>query len=300
VISSEDDEGSGYLVIEIPPSLSAPHMVEGRYWGRSERTKRQLSDPEVVQLHAARVGTADRINAALDAEIDREPQRGRSRMFLVAEPLLARDGLARDFVRGATRQMLQLANSADVSLPASVADWQASPSDMAYTVRRSQGIACTSLSNGRTFKDEIDEQYAVDLEVKISGLIRAMVSGITCMASINRIPGEVPFIRQGVPVAWAHRMVRFATNLGATLDYRGPWGFGIQVYGLANSRAGLDDMNAFRLPVYEVDHYQAVTTAPATEVQESPRAVVDRLVGDLIHAYGISQAFSDALSPSGD
>jgi predicted HTH transcriptional regulator len=51
-IPSSDDSTSGYLLVQVPPSSSAPHMVGGQYFGRGERTRRQLSDAEVLRLHA--------------------------------------------------------------------------------------------------------------------------------------------------------------------------------------------------------------------------------------------------------
>ena len=53
-IPSIDDSTSGYLLVHVPPSSSAPHMVGGQYFGRGERTRRQLSDAEILRLHARR------------------------------------------------------------------------------------------------------------------------------------------------------------------------------------------------------------------------------------------------------
>lgn len=53
-ITAEADPSTGYLYVEVPPSPSAPHMVDGRYPARGDRTKRRLTDAEVVRLHATR------------------------------------------------------------------------------------------------------------------------------------------------------------------------------------------------------------------------------------------------------
>ena len=45
--------GLGYLVVHVPKSPRAPHMVDGKYHGRDEKTKRVLHNQEVV-LHLER------------------------------------------------------------------------------------------------------------------------------------------------------------------------------------------------------------------------------------------------------
>lgn len=104
IIVSETNSALGYLVVEVPPSPGAPHMVDGRYWGRSERTKRQLGDAEVVRLHAARGQQMAHVQRALDEEIMREPSsRPAGRIILVAEPLNASPTVARELVRSDIR-----------------------------------------------------------------------------------------------------------------------------------------------------------------------------------------------------
>jgi hypothetical protein len=63
------DEATGLLTVEVPSSPLAPHMVDGRYYGRGERGVRVLSDAEVVRLHQVRALEADRIEQTLDDAI---------------------------------------------------------------------------------------------------------------------------------------------------------------------------------------------------------------------------------------
>lgn len=50
-IVSQADATLGYVVVHVPASPSAPHMVDGRYLGRGDKTKTYLSDAEVLRLH---------------------------------------------------------------------------------------------------------------------------------------------------------------------------------------------------------------------------------------------------------
>lgn len=47
-------EGKSVLIVSVPPSPLAPHMVSERYYGRSAEGKRVLSDPEVRTLILSR------------------------------------------------------------------------------------------------------------------------------------------------------------------------------------------------------------------------------------------------------
>ncbi|MET9318313.1 ATP-binding protein [Kribbella sp. NPDC003505] len=53
-IPAEADASTGYLFVQVPGSARAPHMVEGIYYGRGDRTRIRLSDAEVVRHHASR------------------------------------------------------------------------------------------------------------------------------------------------------------------------------------------------------------------------------------------------------
>jgi hypothetical protein len=71
---SGDGAGArGVLLVEVPPSPTAPHVIDGRYYGRGDVTNRRLTDDEVARLHAVRSGrqlTAERLIAA---EAARDP-----------------------------------------------------------------------------------------------------------------------------------------------------------------------------------------------------------------------------------
>jgi predicted HTH transcriptional regulator len=81
-IPSDADPAGGYLVIHIPASPVAPHMADGRYYGRNDKTKYVLSDPEVFRLHERRRAADRDALMLLEAEIgnDRSPLTSGSRL----------------------------------------------------------------------------------------------------------------------------------------------------------------------------------------------------------------------------
>jgi predicted HTH transcriptional regulator len=89
-IRSEADPTKGYLIVHIPASPAAPHMVEGRYWGRGEKTKYRLTGPEVVRLHERRRSADQDALTLPQREIENDPipsdQRKQAHLFLIAQP----------------------------------------------------------------------------------------------------------------------------------------------------------------------------------------------------------------------
>ncbi|MCT1430437.1 ATP-binding protein [Brachybacterium muris] len=87
-------DGRNVLVVSVPPSQLAPHMVDERYYGRSADGKRVLSDPEVRTLILARDqrthGFIERLKGlALNDPIDQlveEAPTGHGHAFFLAEP----------------------------------------------------------------------------------------------------------------------------------------------------------------------------------------------------------------------
>ena len=66
VIESADTPGHGYVVVHIPQSVRAPHMADGRYYGRGDKTNRVLPNTEVVRLLDQRL--ADRRDLRAEAQ----------------------------------------------------------------------------------------------------------------------------------------------------------------------------------------------------------------------------------------
>lgn len=303
IIPSHDNPDAGYLVIEVPASPAAPHMVDGRYWGRSERTKRQLNDAEVARFHATRTRSDIKVIEALNEELSRDPQpRPESRMFFVAEPLVADEGLGRSFVRGGPTLARALAMGYEDRVPESVREHSPAPWELSASVRRAKGVAFTNLAEGRkTPSDNFLAEVASDVEIQTTGAIRGVMSRLTYLEEHPRVPERTKRVFESLPIAWSHRLVAWAGALGEQLEYRGPWGFGVHLYGLEGATAGPQDERGMRLlssrslPVYEAATYQSTTTATFQEIRNEPLAVVDRLIGDFIHSLGVSNRYADCF-----
>ena len=54
VIDSGNGDGTGYVLVHITASPLAPHWVDGTYYGRGDKTKIKLAEPDVERLYRQR------------------------------------------------------------------------------------------------------------------------------------------------------------------------------------------------------------------------------------------------------
>lgn len=92
VFTKPDDPRKGCVVVPIPASAEAPHMVDQRYWGRSPDGKRPLNDPEIRRLlesRATRTQVFEQDLVGLAETFDQIPAQTRKagHVFLLARPI---------------------------------------------------------------------------------------------------------------------------------------------------------------------------------------------------------------------
>lgn len=106
-VASEQTPGAGYIVVDVPISARAPHMVDGRYLARGETQKQYLDDTSVRAILASRAHEMDRADLLLDQLISADPlgtvksSQRNAHFFSVAIPLSAFAG------EDADRELLQ-------------------------------------------------------------------------------------------------------------------------------------------------------------------------------------------------
>jgi hypothetical protein len=103
-IPSSTDASKGYLLVHVPSSAVAPHMVDNKYLGRGDKTKHYFSDADVSRLHAQRrINEADGV-ALLRTEFERDPVSSlvpdQAHLFLLAEPTPGRSEMLLELVDG--------------------------------------------------------------------------------------------------------------------------------------------------------------------------------------------------------
>jgi len=98
-IPTETDPAVGYLVVFVPPSERAPHMVivkgEHRFYGRTATGNYPLPEGEVARLYARRLQSEVNREKLLEEEMLHSalsPNKNFGYLFLFARPVFARDG----------------------------------------------------------------------------------------------------------------------------------------------------------------------------------------------------------------
>ena len=300
-ILSEEDPGVGYLFVEVPPSGLGPHMVQGRYYARGEKTNRVLSDVEVVRLHAQRRSGSDFLLAILNEEVSRDPfpeeRREQGHLFVIAEPLQAADDeMLLGIVRvGNNTPMFTLIKSAEDQLEGKVPGWEPSPSSAPYWSNRARGYAATTFDNGHRKPGSTQaDSHSLDIEIQEHGGIRVFCGRLT--DDIGRHGQSHKVLADGLALAYAMRVVKWAEEIAKATGYRGSWGFGIACVGIEGlvSYEVTKNFGASGTE-YDRDTYEKVTLAPLAEIQDAPGRVVNRLVGQFLRGTGTADLYEALL-----
>lgn len=311
-IPSDDDPRSGYILASIAPSPLAPHMVDGRYYGRGERSKRALSDAEVVRLHAHRDSLDDQAERLLDEEVARDPvpsdQRQLGHLYLVAQPINASRRLAHGLVRGNNVQdifgLVHHPTSASPLTSDGITTIPPQPWDTTQRMNRARGVALSSyaIAPGRSLVPSENDRGAddgglLDIELRDDGGIRVLVGRMTMTTTEQFGDGSKQVVLDGLAVAYARHIVDWAVAISGRTSWYGSWMFGLHADGLRGLESYLYQRRlvAGRAPAFDVNEYREVTVAPHLEMIQNPHAVAYRLAGRMTEALGTFQNFKNDL-----
>lgn len=299
-IPSAADPTLGYLVVEVPPSPGAPHMVDGRYWGRNEKTKQRLSDPDVRRLIVGKEGIESRVRTALAESEKTAPQPPpRARLHLVAIPQAAPEGAASTFVRQRPEVMIDFANSGDGRVPPGLRPFvEDSWTYRGAVVRRLHALARTTLNAQKQAADYAATEYAADLEVRTSGEVHLLLSSIWGEERSRYDPEKPRYILYDHTIsAAAFRIIGLAERIANETGYRGPWAFGLLMAGGYGMEAAREVTFQSRHTQVTETRYQKSVTASFSEIESDPGSIVSRLLLDLWVALGVADDFEAIIAP---
>lgn len=286
-----EQEGFGFLVVIIPPSAEAPHMVDGSYWGRSDTTNYVLADNEVVRLHERRAASADRAEALVRAEMARDPaaaqgMNAEAHLFLVAQPVVADPELLLRAVpeRNLRRWVGEAIVRGDPGNQWGDGGYSPNIAGMASQLSpRAQGYAAHTyhVAPGRVVLHDdgpraTEEGDLLDIELREDGGVR-----LFCGRATRERDGSRLFIMP-LGSGMTRSVIEAARAVAAVSSYLGSWDLGI---GLSNLRGGVDHQSAFNWDVqawpFSDDAYLTTTRATWEELEASPDDVRQRLTGRL-------------------
>jgi hypothetical protein len=104
-IPAAGQAGKGYLLVSVPQTPSRVSMVDGRYWGRAEKTRYPLSDAEVQRYHQLVLQGQRDAADLLDAEVGQDPAAAaglmaHAHLFATAQPVGAPTDLLERVIGG--------------------------------------------------------------------------------------------------------------------------------------------------------------------------------------------------------
>jgi hypothetical protein len=182
LLTLDSDPSKGFVIVEVPASPRAPHMVEVkgeyRFYGRVPGGNVLLTENEIAQLYERRRGMENQGKAIVDAAIaaapiEAEPGR-RGDLHVVFRPLLADGGIRRrafedDDGSGLAQEVINSHNSLQFRTP-----WDPKVADVLQGGQRAATLDGVTLFNEpRSGSDGSPlHRYFSRLELLDDGLIR--------------------------------------------------------------------------------------------------------------------------------
>lgn len=286
----ERSDGTGYLVVLVPASARAPHMVGGRYFSRTDTAAHQLSDEEVRRLWLRHVDRRNDRDSMLVAEVAREPvpaevRRG-ARLFVVAQPVSADPRLLLDVCEGRDlrRWLMQATNLPVFSRERSYAPHMGGAHEVH---RRSRGVARSShhLDCDRTVIGDLrSPQGTVDLEIWEDGGIRLYYG------RASDVLREVDYLLLSGIAGEVSGVIELAREISVKASFRGSWSFGVALRGLKSLPAYSTAISGEQPWRYSDDSYDETTEVDNATLFDVGSPVLDDLVGRFLRA---TFAYSD-------
>jgi hypothetical protein len=285
-------EGLGYLLISVPASPLAPHMVDGKYRGRSDTTNAALSDGEVRRLHERAMLHRARATEILRDEIARDPspatEQPEAHLFVIAQPVTADDELlfravGAEGLAGWVRERVQF------GAPCRGAGATYSP-DLGNTAnevsRRADGVALATyqVGPGRVPRPNgpagVEDTDMLELEVREDGGVR-----LFCGRASEVIGDEGKRVAfEALTAGLTMRVLLAAGEVVATTGYGGSWDIGLAATNLRGCHAySLHNQFGSRfLDVpYSSDSYEQTVRVASDALVRSPVEVLESLYGRL-------------------
>jgi hypothetical protein len=283
--------GWGCLLVIVPPSAQAPHMVDNIYYGRGDRANRKLSDQEVRQAIALRSQSQHDVGRQLRVLRDEDPgpkphQLGH--LYLVAQPLAAPDDAMVEFITGpdVQREIFAMAHALTQQLGG---QWAPRLTSASRARRRADGVAFTSYDDpGR-----IDESSLLEVVLREDGSVALTCGRGTDMLTSRMTEESEAVVFPVLILGLTHSLMMMAGRLAElTSGYQGEWAVGVLLDNLKNvgpydGRVTWGDMGV----AYSRVEYEQLTTTTSMELVEETSAVVERLLGRLMRGLGVDSRY---------
>ncbi|MEN0083648.1 MAG: RNA-binding domain-containing protein [Leifsonia sp.] len=290
-IISSRDPSVGYVVIVIPVSPVAPHMVDGRYYRRGDSTRQAMDDSEVRRLIQRRRDLSLEMGQLLIGKRDADTAAGlaSTSAYFLARPMTAPHEMLLDLVnepRGST--VRDLISTASARVPDGLSEWNHRLTEVTVDRRRGRRISFATLYG--------DDLPVIEVLFDERGDISAADRELGFANESTRQFYDVQLTR------WLFDCVNVVAETSDRIDYRGPWMFAVLVDGLAGSVSALRAANfrAFNVPAYDAQDYFEAVEANGFDLSTNVAKSVRALVHPLLRALGSADRspLLEALEPT--
>jgi hypothetical protein len=285
------DPDKTVVVISVPASASAPHMVDDKYWGRSAQGKRALSDPEVERLVVERRRRDETLPVdvqRLGLELDDIPsdERQHGHLYAICRPI--------GYVGQSLADALGGQHPVQVILEAlgnSRPQWAPFQNPPLYVNNHPDGISMRSDKPSESI-----ERYMSHLMLLDNGGLQLIFGGGTRPYELD---GGPEVVSPGQIITTVHSLAVIAGYLGAEkLGFWGQWEFGLSL----NNLKGIYPTQHYghnwttSTPYPREEYYRGDRTT-TRELIEEPSRITGRLLGPLLRGLGVDQLFLPYDSP---
>lgn len=287
-IPSEEHEGHVYLLVEIPASATAPHQVEGVYYGRGDKQKRRLSDNEVERYVLARDASMSAVRRMLDEVLDNDPRPDElfGHLHIVARPHTPRHRMFMGWTHGErwSGQLHDLVRNVSTSVPGSD---KFQPMRCIHEFRTAGGAGVSRLPR-EYFNDPTREAD----ELRVAVLEGGGAWWYCCSAAAEaKGHGVTRRIVNDAMVAHHVRVfLELLNGLSREVSYGGGWDVGVAVTGIDQAVAVSrlrwfeDAADVREAHTYDRGNYEATVRASRLELEKSPQVLAEILIGPLMRS----------------
>lgn len=286
-IQTEADNSKGYLVVFIPPSERAPHMVvvnkERRFYGRGETGNYPLSQVEVARLYERRKLASDSILPLLEENVQQSAiveNNGFAHLHIVIKPVLQDENIL-DKASLSEQNHIQLLNTSLVKVIESGIFSKSYEPDFYVKnwVRRADGYLSKMYEPSAINYAE----YALYLEVNLDG--SGSVFCNRAAETVSKPTGEVKWFLSDVVAGITMKSLALFSEFYKRASYFGMVDIGVGVTGLVGS-SEFNTRNNIMGKSYHYDKsdYRRAKRVSAMLLEENPEQVATDLLMPLINA----------------
>ncbi|ASL14717.1 AlbA family DNA-binding domain-containing protein [Mycobacterium intracellulare] len=285
LLRTANDPEVGVVAVSVPASPRAPHMADGRYYARGDKTNYRLSDPEVFRFHQRRVETRSDLIADAEAVLEGTASE-RSLVAVVAEPLSSTTDFLEDLSAHPdwNAEVRSLVANAVTNRQHSYSPSLASP---LRTQRRPNGVALTTSPEPIGSGNQWTAEVTFNEHGRIV-LISERPTDIRRFTNVNPQPPDLKVILDSLIVGNVELVVRLLAQVAEKYAYYGAWQIAVVVTDLegGTSIKAVDPWGDPG-PIYTEATYSRATEATFVELDTEPDKVTARLVLRLLRSLGV-------------